>query len=135
MREIKFRAWDKRHKEMCPVVSLTWWNDYATLTAALGPPIKTSNLDPADFELMQYTGLKDKNGKEIYEGDILLRERRNFPVEFYQGKCGPCVGDNIMVWRLAAFHNSWNGPEVEVIGNIHENPELIEQSDTSRRRV
>ena len=63
MREIKFRAWDLVHKKMIQVKSLEF-----------GVGITHQNDDMGDIDgylLMQYTGLKDKNGKEIYDGDIV----------------------------------------------------------------
>ena len=68
MREIKFRAWDKKQKIM---------RDWHWITKKEFPfmPIDGNLLNSDDYELMQYTGLHDNNGVEIYEGDILQYER------------------------------------------------------------
>ena len=122
MREIKFRAWDKIHKEMS-----TWSSLYDNPN--LWEYILSHNEQfenwIGDIVLMQFTGLTDKNGKEIYEGDIILFN--NF-------------GDTLdkVVYSPGCFHTSGGGylldeiREIEVIGNIYENPELLEENNESR---
>lgn len=104
-REIKFRAWDGR----------TMQHDIGVLPLSGEEKIVASHYTlkyrPDQVQLMQYTGLKDKNSREIYEGDIL--ETR------YGHKT---VGD---IHDLCGDTNVPNESEREVIGNIWENPELL----------
>lgn len=70
----------------------------------------------------QYTGLKDKNGKEIYEGDILHGKFYGYPF--------PCIETFTVKWHKADagfLANYFNNAECEVIGNIFDNPELLER--------
>jgi uncharacterized phage protein (TIGR01671 family) len=86
--------------------------------------------DIEDIELMQFTGLKDKNGKEIYEGDIL---RNNYSVRWNQLHCGWALynAGDFCVDLLADEYNRveellppWH-LDIDIIGNIYENPELL----------
>jgi len=69
-----------------------------------------------DFIVMQYTGLKDKKGKEIYEGDILKGQKENHLVEW---------NDKLLQWNTDKSLMLWGLSPLEVIGNFYENPKLI----------
>lgn len=100
MRTIKFRAW--QYGNMVYNISFA---DY---------------LEEDDVQIMQFTGLLDKNSKEIYEGDILYIHLYGKQSDVYQLEDGR--------WLLRGYGAvySWEAQEIEVIGNIHENPELLE---------
>jgi len=143
MKNIKFRAWDKREKRIFNVTEIefsfnneifneikevkldgkwgkccgldrygqkecfTWWGEYR---------------DGKDCELIQFTGLTDDNGKEIFEGDIV-----DITVDGFPKLIGSVIWD-----KLFAGFQIWDGEDefdikknVKVIGNIYENPELL----------
>ena len=132
MREIKFRAWLKEDKKMVNVETMDFTDksiQYLKRSEIINVYIlRRESFD--DVELMQYTGLKDKNGKEIYEGDILFFRDENMKY--------------IVVWQDAAFiiksieirkyseKMYWlDDTEIccEIVGNIYENKKLLEENE------
>ncbi|QXD12898.1 YopX family protein [Lactiplantibacillus plantarum 2025] len=120
---IKFRAWNQIDSEYIneinAVMSLDgshiWWdiNDSGEM--------KYED-DPGNYKLEQFTGLKDVNGNEIYEGDILENRKYRSIVKFANGKfLADVVGTISRFDLIGETHGS------KVIGNVHENPELLEE--------
>jgi uncharacterized phage protein (TIGR01671 family) len=139
MREIKFRAWDNLDKKMREVSSINWFDKLVTLDEQPnGDYLKRTW---ALCELMQYTGLKDKNGKEIYEGDLLSddadgegewvlhrviwdADHAGFVIEVaYDGKGNWQPIEDGIYWQPRTKKGGLM--DFEVIGNIYENPELL----------
>lgn len=117
MREIKFRAWDKKANK--------WHEDWSNLFPWGTPQNDKSTIIigimPRYFDFMQYTGLKDRHGVEIYEGDI---------VRFYDEQGSVDWIESMAMWIFRLPDGEWrnfvdNGEPFEVIGNIYGNPELL----------
>ena len=125
MREIKFRAFIKELNEIREVEYINF------LKKMISFPNKFCkeyylNADFDEIELMQYTGLKDKNNKEIYEGDIVkLRANHGIGVVKYYDEWGAFVVEYIKPKPLVVLGMSYYKENIEVIGNIYENPELL----------
>lgn len=110
MRDIKFRAWVKKNDEMFHDVDPTHYRH-----------------DDESYALMQYTGLKDINGKEIYEGDIVKYQYHFIGYVAFE-YCEFILKSEVDT-DFAMSPNAPNSKEaMEVIGNIYENPELLEAS-------
>ncbi len=127
-REIKFRSWDKILKIMSynPVNAINFNGQFLLNDG------KFHDINKTDYILMQYTGLKDKNGKEIYEGDILKHIpafEANYFVKYLTGGFYLCPDNKDYGEYFASlfagydYKNRCNS--IEIIGNIYENPELI----------
>ncbi len=117
-REIKFRSYDKKRKKIKFFDLEEIYADcYHNVGFLKNAPHQHENDEWEQFELMQFTGLKDKNGKEIFEGDILSHKYYSMPVvcEFVDGSF---IFDDISKYDKS----------LEVIGNIYENPELINKN-------
>lgn len=126
MREIKFRAWDKTSKIMVDVINLDLQGgNFITTMITPGKPTEQWTNTNDMLELMQYTGLKDKNGKEIYEGDVLKQGEKLAPcyVDFYLNKAQYRLARKNL-WAGLAFTEK-STAKIEVIGNLYENPELL----------
>ena len=145
MREIKFRAFHRKYKVVLPVWVIDfqfqrlqmWWNDTSEDSNNAWDSF-------SDVELMQYTGLKDKNGKEIYEGDIIRIRMYKGNYENYKitwindyhevEEDNPNIdmetAEFIAINEKEGIDFNWIDSSIwfkcEVIGNIYENPELME---------
>ena len=114
MRKIRFREWDSKYKLMRGVNGL---KDLFTIRS----DGKTSD----DYVLMMFTGLHDKNGKEVFENDLVKRRYNTFKVLWFDEGAGfifQNVKDNDDCWCPNEYSvaNEW-----VVIGNIYENPDMV----------
>lgn len=124
MRELKLRAWYKPYKQMCQLESLRFDGNGVYTAVLIEESFYDRRLVEADeIVIEQFTGLKDKNGVNIYEGDILIDDTGE-PIEYWVvkfsegGFVGECTGVAEPLFELT---------NLEVAGNIHENPELVEE--------
>ena len=125
MRTIKFRGLHKTTK--------TWCYGSLDLTDESGPRIRTSDIElswSSRFVIPetvgQYTGLKDKNGKDIYAGDVLQDSDTRYLVKWSQKRFGfTIIGTPKGFSHQQALSYSDQMKEIEIIGNITENPELL----------
>jgi hypothetical protein len=115
-REIKFRAWDKSCNKMRGENGI---KDCFSL--------RSDGVYNDDYILMQFTGLIDKNGKEVYEGDIVIHDSEKIVVSYGIQSVDAFEGAGFNLWsfygeKLGGFRLQ---SEIEIIGNVFENPELL----------
>lgn len=133
-REIKFRVWDEVNKEFIP-------NNFYEIclqsgSHSFGRMLNVwKNYQQGEYfyepnqKLNQFTGLKDKNGKEIYEGDIIQYRQHYFNICPEKQMSYP-LKTKMVKWRADrwnVFETNAGESEIEIIGNIFENPELLEK--------
>lgn len=117
----KFRAWLKNDKKMIDVDEIHWYRDQLDF---IGDGI-TFMRKADEIELMQSTGLFDKNGKEIFEGDIVSIDTDEFDLLFVKYEVGIyCLMDDEGCAEYLSDYYIY----VSVVGNIYENPEILEGS-------
>lgn len=134
-REVKFRAWGIDRGKMHDVYNIAFHESYGYKAITNEQPlnVNTTFMNKEEFILMQYTGLKDKNGVEIYEGDIVQIKGHAF-----QKKPGDFTGIEIdgfypvtYTERMELVAGQWllmhQLPYITVVGNIYEHPHLLER--------
>lgn len=125
MREIKFRAYEKDGNKVISLQGIHWnKKGIEMLISETGGQLSTLY-----WGVEQYTGLKDKNGKEIYEGDIVLLNKQVY--------CRVVYEQNTCAFMLIMLPDRFYNPSlsitnektqyIEVIGNIHENADLLKE--------
>lgn len=127
MREIEFRAWLKDENKMVKVKAIDWVEEIDIFSINYPEGKSYSGYDRDNIELMQYIGLKDKNGVKIFEGDIVRFEvddicTKPLYIDYDKHDCSFSLFRKGIVDRglLAHYHK-----DIVVIGNIYENKELL----------
>lgn len=121
MRDIKFRQFDKCINQF---LFFELVNAEIVIT---NDKVVSFDDDRTDSPIEQYTGLKDVSGNEIYEGDLVAKDSDNFVktgiVSFIHG-CWMVASED----KEKYFNLHWHLSQVKVIGNVHQNPELLEKN-------
>lgn len=135
MREIEFRAWLKKEKEMYKVVDMDFELNWIQVLDEINAPFRKQNgfqnratIELDNIELMQYTGKKDKNGTKIFESDIVLVDEyeQEIAIIKWDEECGNFYFE---LDNLYLTFDEYYANELEVVGNIYQNPELLGDGD------
>ena len=122
----KFRGW---HNELGRMMSIKnmWFQDGSVEELELNDAVMNDYITayPDEIELMQSTGLKDKNGKEIFEGDIVLVLDSPYTVFYDTEKGSYRLKPHDDRWNVDYMSNFSHGGNFEVVGNIYENKEYL----------
>jgi hypothetical protein len=137
MREPKYRAWLKKEQKMYPVKGLIWFDgDIGAGLDTIRVDVKVSNITtdclfkgPDDVELMQFTGLQDASGCDIFEGDIVRFDDEVYPVTWGQFSDCCVEGETWLLgegdfWQPTVYAHL---DKLEIIGNIYEHHHLLDQ--------
>lgn len=124
-REIKFRIWDIENKKMLKVQELDFEPTFYGGRIAIRPDQYNDYFDTEDMILMQYTGLHDKNGKEIYEGDIVGDNKIKWIVKWNKHRMGFSLYPTTEQLYDEMPINVENKLGFKILGNIYDNPELL----------
>lgn len=144
-RKVLYRAWDKKYKVMLEgfaiydegdQIGMSWTDSGAYYTEEQTEMDMGGHFGSGDdwlfilndFELMEFSGLKDVNNKDIYEGDLFKKYSVIYVIIFTEGAfCGSVYGKNGAVPLNWGNDNPDNfSKTIEIIGNIHDNPELLQ---------
>ncbi|MEC1647075.1 YopX family protein [Bacillus halotolerans] len=130
MREIKFRAWHEKWNRL--IYEIYLGDNEVKFPIGNTNDILDINEEYSNLIFQQYTGLKDKNGRDIYEVDIVIDGRKNSAEVVFDDGCF-CVIGYLGDLRTHPLRDSlFCGERFEVIGNIYEDPELQEASHASK---
>jgi uncharacterized phage protein (TIGR01671 family) len=122
MKEIKFKAWDKEFKQIVDITGINWMNGTCQLTRQASDEYWHKI---EDFILMEYTGLKDKNGVEIYKGYIVTTNTGKNMVIGWSDRFASFVIEREDWVFQHYFGESMESEDCEIVGDIYQNPELL----------
>lgn len=121
MREIKFRVWHKEYKAMFNVRKLHFLGSRIKVNNDIDFVLNMNDKENQNIILMQYTGIKDINEKEICEGDIVKYFKDELAIIEFKRGCFVIESENYIDYFYEILG------EIEVIGNIYENEDLLEK--------